>query len=279
MSDIEKYPPFSVLMSIYIKEKPDYFDQSLKSIEQQTILPTEMVLVEDGPLTSELYEVINKHKLIWKNKLKIVKRAQNGGLGSALRIGTKYVSTDWIARMDTDDISVPDRFETQLKEIVKHPNYAVIGGQIDEFTGTPDNKVGSRQVPQKKEDIYNYIKYRNPFNHPTVMINKAKLLAVGGYKPTDRLEDYNLWVQFVKNEQEIVNLDKVLVHMRVNDALYQRRGGIKYLKNYIKMKNKWRKNGIGNLKTVMISDISMIANTFMPVKVRKYIYRKYLHKK
>lgn len=279
MSDIEKYPPFSVLMSIYIKEKPDYFDQSLKSIEQQTILPNEIVLVEDGPLTSELYEVIKRHQVIWKNKLKIIKRAQNGGLGSALRIGTKYISTDWIARMDTDDISVPNRFETQLKEIVNHPNYAVIGGQIDEFTGTPDNKVGSRQVPQKREDIYNYIKYRNPFNHPTVMINKNKLLAVGGYKSTDRLEDYNLWVQFVKNKQEVVNLDKILVHMRVNDGLYQRRGGIKYLRNYIKMKNKWRKDGVGNFKTVMISDISMIANIFMPVKVRKYIYRNYLHKK
>ena len=153
MSDIEKYPPFSVLTSIYIKEKPDYFDQSLKSIEQQTILPNEIVLVEDGPLTSELYEVIKRHQVIWKNKLKIIKRAQNGGLGSALRIGTKYISTDWIARMDTDDISVPNRFETQLKEIVNHPNYAVIGGQIDEFTGTPDNKDFSHKVPLKREDI------------------------------------------------------------------------------------------------------------------------------
>lgn len=279
MSDIEKYPPFSVLMSVYVKEKPNYFDQSLKSIEQQTILPNEMVLVEDGPLTSELYEVINKHKLIWKDKLKVVKIAQNGGLGSALRIGTKHISTDWIARMDTDDVSVPDRFETQLKEIVKHPNYAVIGGQIDEFTDTPDNKVGSRQVPQKKEDIYNFIQYRNPFNHPTVMINKTKLLAVGGYKPTDRLEDYNLWVQFVKNKQEVVNLDKVLVHMRVNDNLYQRRGGFKYLKNYMRMKKKWHKQGIGTYKSVFISDVSMIANTIMPEKFRKYLYQNFLHRK
>lgn len=279
MSMINKYPPFSVLMSVYIKENPNYFDQSLKSIEQQTILPNEVILVEDGPLTSELYEVVDKHKLIWNNKLKIVKRAHNGGLGSALRMGTKHVSTDWIARMDTDDISVPDRFETQLKEIVNHPNYAVIGGQVDEFTGTPDNKVGSRQVPQKKEDIYNYIKYRNPFNHPTVMINKNKLLAVGGYKSTDRLEDYNLWVQFVKNKQEVVNLDKVLVHMRVNDNLYQRRGGFRYLRNYMRMKKKWHKQGTGTYKSVFISDASMIANTIMPEKFRKYLYQNFLHKK
>lgn len=278
MNKFDKYPPFSVLMSIYIKENPIYFDQSLKSIEQQTILPNEIVLVEDGPLISKLYKVIDNHKLIWKDKLKIVKITQNGGLGSALRLGTKYVSTNWIARMDTDDISVQDRFETQLKEIIKHPNYAVIGGQIDEFTDNPDNKVGSREVPLKKVDIYKYIQYRNPFNHPTVMINKTKLLKVGGYKSTDRLEDYNLWVQFVKNKQEVVNLNRVLVHMRVNDNLYQRRGGIRYLKNYMKMKHKWYKQGIGTYKSVVISDISMIANTIMPEKFRKYLYQNFLHK-
>ena len=214
-----KYPSFSVLMSVYNKENAAYFDTSLNSIERQTIQPTEIVLVEDGPLGSGLSAIVQKYKKIWGSRLKVIKIPKNGGLGPALRLGTKYVTTEWIARMDTDDVCVPNRFEIQLKEIKQHPDYAVIGGQIDEFVNKTNNIVGSRTVPLDEDDIYNFIKYRNPFNHPTVMINRKKLLEVGGYQPTDRLEDYNLWVQFVKNNYNVKNLNKVLVHMRVNEGL------------------------------------------------------------
>lgn len=272
-----KYPSFSVLMSVYNKENAAYFDTSLNSIERQTIQPTEIVLVEDGPLGSGLFAIVQKYKKIWGSRLKVIKIPKNGGLGPALRLGTKYVTTEWIARMDTDDVCVPNRFEIQLKEIKQHPDYAVIGGQIDEFVNKTNNIVGSRTVPLDEDDIYNFIKYRNPFNHPTVMINRKKLLEVGGYQPTDRLEDYNLWVQFVKNNYHVKNLNKVLVHMRVNEGLYKRRGGFKYLVNYVRMKNKWRKQGVGNYKSVLFSDMLMTVNVAVPRNVRKILYRKILH--
>lgn len=273
------FPPFSVLMSVYYKENPQYLNESLNSIAVQTILPTEIVLVEDGPLSSELYKVINKYKVLWKTKLKVVKISKNGGLGPALRKGTNYVSTNWIARMDTDDISVPNRFEIQLKEIIKNPDYAVVGGQIDEFVSNVNNVVGGRKVPLEKKDIYEFIQYRNPFNHPTVMINKRKLLKVGGYKASDRLEDYDLWVRFVKDRQKLKNVNNILVHMRVGNDLYKRRGGLRYLNNYIHMKNHWRKEGIGNYKSMIYCDAIMVINTLIPNKIRKIIYRKILHKK
>lgn len=279
MNKFDKYPPFSVLMSVYIKEKPDYFNQALVSIEKQTVLPTELVIVEDGSLTPALNNIIERHKKIWKNKLKLVKLPKNGGLGPALQEGTRYITTNWIARMDTDDISVSDRFESQLKEIIKHPDYAVIGGQVDEFVNNPKNIVGIRKVPLIQKDIYNFIRYRNPFNHPTVMINKEKLLEVGGYQASDRLEDYNLWIQFVKYNYHVENINKVLVHMRVSEELYKRRGGLKYLINYVYMKNKWRKQGVGNYRTVIFSDMLMIVNITVPRGVRKFLYRKVLHKK
>ena len=277
MKEAVKYPSFSVLMSVYNKENAAYFDTSLNSIERQTIQPTEIVLVEDGPLGSGLSAIVQKYKKIWGSRLKVIKIPKNGGLGPALRLGTKYVTTEWIARMDTDDVCVPNRFEIQLKEIKQHPDYAVIGGQIDEFVNKTNNIVGSRTVPLDEDDIYNFIKYRNPFNHPTVMINRKKLLEVGGYQPTDRLEDYNLWVQFVKNNYHVKNLNKVLVHMRVNEGLYKRRGGFKYLVNYVRMKNKWRKQGVGNYKSVLFSDMLMTVNVAVPRNVRKILYRKILH--
>ena len=168
---MKKYPDFSVLMSVYYKERPDFFDLALNSINNQTLFPTEIVLVEDGPLTSELEQVIKKYKRIWRDKLKIIKLTKNSGLGVALQEGTKHISTEWIARMDTDDISVPNRFEIQLEEVKKHPNYAIIGGQVDEFVNSTKNIVGNRKVPLDKLDIYNFAKYRNPFNHPTVIKN------------------------------------------------------------------------------------------------------------
>lgn len=276
---MQAYPDFSVLMSVYYKEKPKHLDLALNSIEVQTIFPYEIVLVEDGPLTFELNKVVKKYKKLWGGKLKVVKLSKNEGLGPALREGTKYITTEWIARMDTDDISVPNRFQLQMNEIITHSNYAVIGGQVDEFMHDPQNVVGNRRVPLKQDEIYNFARYRNPFNHPTVMINKKKLIEVGGYKPSDRLEDYNLWIQFIKNHERVENLNEVLVHMRVNENLYKRRGGFKYLKNYLHMKNMWRKQGIGNYRTMICSDISMIANTFMPVKIRKGVYQFFLHNK
>lgn len=276
---MQEYPNFSVLMSVYYKEKPEYFDLALNSIDNQTVSPFEIILVEDGPLTLGLANVIDKYKKSWGKKLKIVKLRKNGGLGPALREGTKHVTTDWIARMDTDDVCVPERFEVQLDEIKKNPDYAIIGGQIDEFINNPKNIIGSRRVPLNQYDIYNFARYRNPFNHPTVMINRSKLVKVGGYTASDRLEDYNLWIQFIKNSEKVKNLNKILVHMRVNENLYKRRGGLKYLKNYIHMKNIWRKQGVGNYKTMICSDTSMLINTFMPVKMRKLVYQTFLHNK
>lgn len=271
----KKYPPFSVLMSVYVKENPRYFDLSLISIEKQTILPDELVLVEDGPITSELVKVINEHKDFWGASLKIVKIPKNGGLGPALNVGTKYITTNWIARMDTDDISVPNRFELQLNEIIKDPDYAVIGGQVAEFN---KNIIGFRKVPLTQDNIYKFIQYRNPFNHPTVMINKNKLISVGGYTKADKFEDYNLWVKFVSKKYKLKNIDSILVYMRSGESLYRRRGGLKYLREYINKKKDWKKEGIGNSFTVLISDVSMIINIILPVSLRKRLYQRVLHK-
>ena len=193
----KSYPPFSVLMSVYKNEKAQYLDASLRSIEDQSIIPNEIVLVEDGPLTKDLYRVIDTHKNKFSENFKVVALNKNQGLGNALRIGTKYVSTNWIARMDTDDIAVPNRFELQLREVKKNPQLAVIGGQVDEFEGSVDNIVGKRTVPCSQVDIYKFVKWRNPFNHPTVLINKTVLEKAGGYENKGKLEDYFLWAKIL----------------------------------------------------------------------------------
>nr|WP_278769556.1 glycosyltransferase [Limosilactobacillus mucosae] len=274
----QKFPNFSVLMSVYKNEKSTYLNASLKSIENQTVVPNEIILVEDGPLTKELYEVVDTHRNKFGEGFKVVVLNKNQGLGNALRIGTKYVSTKWIARMDTDDIAVPNRFELQLREVEKNPQLAVIGGQVDEFEGSIDNIVGKRIVPCSQVDIYKFIKWRSPFNHPTVMINKTMLEKVGGYENKGKLEDYFLWAKILAKGYPVRNLSQVLVHMRVDSGMYGRRGEFKNLKPIIELRNFLYKNGLVTLTERYIGNTIMIMNIIIPSKLRKVIYELFLHK-
>lgn len=274
----QKFPNFSVLMSVYKNEKSTYLNASLKSIENQTVVPNEIILVEDGPLTKELYEVVDTHRNKFGEGFKVVVLNKNQGLGNALRIGTKYVSTKWIARMDTDDIAVLNRFELQLREVEKNPQLAVIGGQVDEFEGSIDNIVGKRIVPCSQVDIYKFIKWRSPFNHPTVMINKTMLEKVGGYENKGKLEDYFLWAKILAKGYPVINLSQVLVHMRVDSGMYDRRGELKNLKPIFELKKYLLDNNIINKKEMIFSSFLNITNIFVPVWLRKKIYKNILHK-
>lgn len=222
--------------------------------------------------------VIDTHKNKFSENFKVVALNKNQGLGNALRIGTKYVSTNWIARMDTDDIAMPNRFELQLKEIEKNPQLAVIGGQVDEFEGSIDNIVGKRTVPCSQVDIYKFIKWRSPFNHPTVMINKTMLEKVGGYENKGKLEDYFLWTKIIAKGYAVRNLPQVLVHMRVDSGMYNRRGEFKNLKPIIELRSFLYKNGLVTLTERYIGNTIMIMNIIIPSKLRKIIYELFLHK-
>lgn len=212
----DEFPAFSVLMSVYKKEEPVFLEKALESIENQTVEPDQIVLVEDGPITTKLNTVIVNHEKMHPNLYDIVKLTRNQGLGEALRIGLEYCNYDWIARMDTDDISVNTRFERQLETIKNHPELSVLGGQIDEFSNSVSNIVGNRDVPLTQSEIEKFMKWRSPFNHPTVFIKKETLKKVGGYGNQGNLEDYYLWIKILNQGYKVMNIPDVLVHMRVD---------------------------------------------------------------
>ncbi|KRM60972.1 glycosyl transferase family 2 [Paucilactobacillus vaccinostercus DSM 20634] len=265
-------------MSVYEKEKPEFLDEALKSIESQTVVPNQIVLISDGPLTPKLDEIIKQHQLIHGELYDVFKTKHNQGLGAALRFGTSKVRSDWIARMDSDDIAVPNRFELQLKEIMANPNLALLGGQVDEFENSIDNIVGHREVPLNNEKIHAFLKLRNPFNHPTVMINKNVLQSVGGYNSRGNLEDYFLWVKVISSGSIVKNMPDVLVHMRVNEGMYGRRGGIKNLKYILKLQKLLYESGLVSVYEGCIWGVVMIANTFIPGRIRKILYKNTFHR-
>ena len=274
----KKYPRFSVLITVYKLEKPEFLDASLESVEKQTVLPSEIVLVEDGTLTKDLYNIIKKHSNLFSGVFKVIKLNENCGRGIASAIGLKYVSNNWVARVDSDDINCTNRFELQLDAILCDPEVSMISGQINEFEISPSNIVGKRKVPLAYSEIKKFVRYRSPINNPSVMFKKNDVNRVGGYPHLNVMEDYDLCIKFIVNNLKIINLGNVLVNMRVSTDMYSRRSGLKYVFQYTKLKNKWRKMGIGNWGTMVISDIAMLLNNLIPSSLRETIYKNILHK-
>ncbi|BAG26425.1 glycosyltransferase [Limosilactobacillus fermentum] len=274
----DEFPAFSVLMSVYKKEEPVFLEKALESIENQTVEPDQIVLVEDGPITTKLNTVIVNHEKMHPNLYDIVKLTRNQGLGEALRIGLEYCNYDWIARMDTDDISVNTRFERQLETIKNHPELSVLGGQIDEFSNSVSNIVGNRDVPLTQSEIEKFMKWRSPFNHPTVFIKKETLKKVGGYGNQGNLEDYYLWIKILNQGYKVMNIPDVLVHMRVDMGLYKRRGNLKNIKYFLKLRKYMRKLKLLSASEEFLGDVIVVLNVIIPGWFRKMIYQYVLHR-
>jgi len=223
--------PFSVLTSVYRNDHPEYFTRAIQSVcSDQTVQPSEIILVVDGPVSKPLEDTIKK----FERELAILKihwLPENVGLGLALQKGLTYATNDIVARMDSDDIAEPDRFEKQLNYMYKHPDVDIIGGQIAEFINEPTNIVGKREVPTNHYDISEYIKSRCPFNHMTVMFRKKAVMSVGNYQPWHFNEDYYLWIRMAEAGYKFANLPDTLVNVRVGADMYRRRGGWKYFKS------------------------------------------------
>ncbi|OBY72565.1 glycosyltransferase [Acinetobacter gyllenbergii] len=223
---------FSILLSLYHKEKSEYFDQCFESIwTQQVQKPTEIVLVLDGPIGGELTACVQN----WQSKigetLKIIALPQNVGLGKALNEGLKHCSYDWVFRMDTDDICTADRFEKQAAFIQQHPDVVLFSGQVMEFDQDISDANVLKAVPLTYEEIKEFAKKRCPFNHMTVAYKREVILALGGYQHHLFMEDYNLWLRVIGNNHKVANLPDVLLYARVGNGMHARRKGFEYIKS------------------------------------------------
>lgn len=259
-------------MSVYINSKPDEFLAAYNSIINQTVPPNEIILIIDGPISEKLESVIES---LHQNKtLKILRIPENKGLGNALKIGVENTSNDYFARMDSDDISLPNRFELQLDYFLHHPNTDVLGGQITEFIDSPEHIIGKRIVPLNNEDIYSYMRKRCAMNHPSVMLRKKAVINAGNYQDWFLNEDYYLWIRMMSNKCEFANLDQVLVNLRVSNGLYERRGGWSYFKSEAGIQVLLHKyHFITWLREIYNISLRFIMQILLPNKVRRFVYQ------
>lgn len=272
---------FSICTSIYKNDKSEFVRVALDSmLVNQGVRPSEIVLVQDGPVSYDLSRLLLEYKEKYGDVLNIIKLEKNRGLGNALKIGVENSKYNIIARMDSDDICVPDRFEKQLAYLDAHPDCDIVGGQITEFIDSPDNIVGRREVPLTNENIYDYMKSRCAFNHPTVMFRKEAVLKVGNYQDWFWNEDYYLWVRLMKNKSVMANLPDVLVNMRSGLDQYSRRGGKKYFDSEIGIKKLMLKEGMITKAQFVINYIErFIIQIMLPNSVRGWVFRTFARKK
>ena len=269
---------FSVLMSIYIKEKPEYVRECFESLLNQTVRADEWVIVEDGPLSEEMYKVLDEYQTKYPTLIKRVPLVKNMGLGLALREGILHCSNDLIARMDTDDIARRDRFEKQLREFENNDRLDICGSHIIEFEKGIENVLSERKVPIHHEDIMKYQKQRSAFNHMTVMYRKSAVLKAGNYEHAPLMEDDVLWVNMLRTGAKSKNVDECLVYARTGRAMIERRGGWSYYKKYVDGRRKILDTGYitkwDYYKTVVVQFIVAL----VPKKVRFYLFTMFLRK-
>lgn len=269
----------SVSMCVYGGDNPEYFDTAIESIVNQTVLPSEIVLTVDGPIPQTIEAVIEKYRdsLSQTNiHFQVVYLEKNMGHGEARRICFEHCNCDLIALMDADDLSVPDRFEKQLAVFEKNPDLSIVGGNIHEFIGTPDNRVGKRIVPETDAEIKAYMKKRCPMNQMTVMFRKEAVQKAGGYLDWYCDEDYYLWIRMALSGCQFANVPENLVNVRVGEEMYQRRGGWKYFCSEAKLQGFMLERGmIGIPRYILNVAQRLVLQVLMPNKLRGFIFQKF----
>lgn len=274
------YQPFSVAISVYKNDNPVFFDRALFSItEMQTVKPQEIVLIVDGPVDDNINSVIEKYNAKY-DIFKVIRLENNVGLGIALKTAVENASYDLIARMDSDDVSIPTRFEQQLKFFKLHPECDVVGGNITEFIGEENNIVSRRVVPQDNLEIREYMKVRCAMNHVSVMYKKSAVESVGNYIDWFWNEDYYLWIRMWLNNAVFGNTGTDLVNVRTGSDMYQRRGGGKYYKSEKGLQNYMLKYGMIGYGTYFRNILKrFIVQMLLPNRVRGFVFRTFARSK
>ncbi len=274
-----RYPSYSVLMSVYYKDTPEFLEESIESILGQTIRPDQFVIVKDGELTEELDAIISEYENKMPGIFSIVSLSENSGLAVALDQGLKVCKNELVARMDSDDISKPNRCENQLKKFAEIENLALLGSNIDEFYNNPNVVVSVRVVPSSYDEICKRIKRREPFNHPTVMFKRSEVIRCGGYGTLRRCQDFDLFSRMINMGCYAENIDESLLLFRSNEDNYYRRKSKEACNSFIQVARLNFQRGYCSFFDLMYVIIAGKTLQVMPIRLMKFVSDHFLREK
>lgn len=269
-NEMQSATGFSVLMSIHASEQSNYLEACLESLLSQSLQASEIVLVEDGPLPKNLSESIEKFRNILP--LISVKLEKNIGLACALNEGLRYCSHEIVARMDTDDVCVSERFEKQVAFMLSHPEIDVLGAMVEEFDSSMLHSLGIRRLPLVHTELSRFARMRSPISHPTVMFKKRAVLDVGGYPPFRKAQDYALWSLMLTKNYRMQNMDEVLLKMRAGNSMMARRGR-EYLKHELAILKFQRSIGFIRWWEYLFNYVVRSVVRSSPMSIKRIFYR------
>lgn len=269
---------YSILMSVYNKEKPEHFQQAISSMVNQTVPSDDFVIVCDGPLSDGLNQVLDEALHKYPNLFQIIRLENNVGIGAAANIGLQYCKNDLIAKMDSDDVASPRRCELQLSAFADCPQLTILGGFLAEFEEDPLNPFSIREVPLDNENIRSFARRRQPFNNVTVMYRKGAVIKVGGYRKMDRNEDFDLYIRLLHAGYYAKNLPDILTYARTDRTAMKRRATWRTLKGCVR--SRWSSMRIGycSFMDFLICAMGQFAVWICPVEAQAWIYQKFLRK-
>ncbi|WP_192349189.1 glycosyltransferase [Algoriphagus sp. Y33] len=261
-------------MSFYKKDNSDYLEQAFYSLQGQTLPADEIILIQDGQVGADLENIVKK----WSQRLpiRLFVNRENIGLGMSLKKGLELCSYEFVARMDSDDICHPERFEHQYNFLKSHPEIAVVGSWIAEFSETIEKISNYRKLPSDSEELFFFAKKRCPLNHPTVMYRKSDINKVGSYFNFRFQQDYHLWGRLLNSGFRIANIPKSLVYMRVDERLFNRRGGIRYFQIETQVQKTFLDIGFINKLEFIRNYIIRGCIRLIPNSLRKNFYETFL---
>lgn len=270
---------FSVLMSVYCKDNPIWLREAVDSVMNNTIKPNEILIGIDGSITEKLTNTLKELVIKYRN-IKLVRFEENRGRGAVLADTLPMVKYPLVAIMDSDDICCNNRFEKQLDLFNKNNNLDIVGSYIEEFDGQISKTIAIRKIPLSQKDIINFIKFRSPFNHVTVMFKKESIVNIGGYSSVMRFaQDYHLWIRAVANKLNMINISDILVKVRINSKMFGRRGGYKYFKLNKILQNELLKYKLISYPRFLYNlSVRFIAQVLLPWQIRKWLYLNILRK-
>ncbi|MDO4762294.1 MAG: glycosyltransferase [Corynebacterium sp.] len=266
------------LISVYQHSDPHELNQALTSLVNQTRPADSIIIVEDGPLTNALEQVLNQH-IADNPTSRRIRLATNQGLGAALRAGLQHIDTEFVARLDTDDIAAPHRFETQLALFETHPELDVVGSAVAEFTDQPGDSTTIRALPETHDGIARYMKINNPINHPSVMMRVRAVKQAGGYRDVHFMEDYDLFARMLAGGSRFHNITEALTYLRVSDAQFARRTSKGMWRSEKTMQTNLVRYGIISKPRAIANFIIRSTYRLLPQQVLKKAYGILFHKK
>jgi glycosyltransferase involved in cell wall biosynthesis len=259
---------FTVLLPIFQREDLEIlFDAAIESIYSNTVLPHEVLIVIDGPISRDFQVKVDFYRS--KYSYIVLYTGKRVGLSEALNYGLMSATTDWIFRADGDDFSYPSRFEVQLKLL--QSGYSLVGSQIREVDrqGVP---LSLKKVPLRHSHIIKLFPFRNPFNHMSVAFSRKIALDCGMYPHIYLREDYGLWARFAKAGVLMVNVPDVLIDATCGHALYKRRSGLRYARAEFALQLHLLRCGLTNFLLAPIVCFSRLAIFLSPSFFHRFMY-------